>query len=139
MAIYANEVKKLEKDGISQTVIRTGERKWPLMPYVPVAEDDVRKVRASLELVLGEFATAVEEARRGKSKLARAELVTGEAWMGAEAHVLGLVDGPAEVDGVMARLAGGEVRAYRQFDLAAAAGGTANGGAASAPMTAGAR
>lgn len=120
IATYRNEKEKLDKEGIRYTVIRTGERKWPLIPYLPVEAADIDKVRASLDIVLGEFADAVVASRQGKLKLSRERLLTGEAWMGQEAYQLGLTDGPSSVEAVAARLLGRTPLLYRRFDLAAA-------------------
>lgn len=120
VAIYTNELEKDAQAGIHHQVIRTGERKWPMIPYLPVKSDDVIKIRESLEIVLEEFVEAVETSRRGKLRLSRAELATGEAWMGRDARRLGLVEPAAEINEVMSRLLGRPAEAYRQVDLSKA-------------------
>lgn len=120
IAIFANETEKYQRQGIRYSVIRTGNRKWPLIPYLPVNEADTEKIKDSLAAVLDEFVAAVEIARKPKLKLDRAQLTTGEAWMGREAFALGLVDGPDDIDTVSARLIGAPPTAYRVFDLSKA-------------------
>lgn len=127
VAVYSNESEKLEKEGIRHAVIRTGERKWPLMPYLPVKDGDVQKIRDSLDIVLAEYVAAVESSRQGKLKLNRAQLTTGEAWMGRDAYALGLVDAPEDVSSASTRLLGGAPTAYRFFDLAKTLEGEAAG------------
>ncbi len=123
IAVYKNEREKLEKEGIKATVIRTGERKWPLMPLLTVEDNDVAKVRDSLNIVLDEFVAAVEESRKDRLKLSRQQLTTGEAWMGRDASRFGLIDGADEADAVAERLLGRPPSAYRRYDLAAATAG----------------
>lgn len=120
VAIYTNESEKDAQAGIHHQVIRTGERKWPMIPYLPIRSDDVSKIHASLMIVLEEFVEAVETSRRGKLRVSRAELTTGEAWMGRDAQRLGLVEPPAEIAEVMTRLLGRPAEAYRQVDLSKA-------------------
>ncbi len=124
VSLYKNEKDKLDREGVRYTVVRTGERKWPLIPYLPVDEVDIRKVEKSLHLVLDEFVRAVETARKSKLKLERAALTTGEAWMGSEAEALGLIDHPESIDNASRRMLGASPTAYRRFDLAKAAGAT---------------
>lgn len=121
IAIYTNESEKQAREGIRHSVIRTGERKWPMNPYLPVASDDEQKIRESLEIVLAEFLAAVVNSRGTRLQLARDELATGEAWMGIDAERLGLTDGAGDLGSVFSRLLGGTPTAYRQFDLAKAA------------------
>lgn len=120
VAIYTNESEKDAQAGIHHQVIRTGERKWPMIPYLPVKSDDVTKIRESLDIVLGEFVEAVETSRREKLRLSRTELTSGEAWMGRDAQRLGLVEPAAELREVMASLLGGPAKAYSQVDLSKA-------------------
>lgn len=120
IAIFANEIEKYERQGVHYSVIRTGNRKWPLIPYLPVNEADTEKIKDSLAVVLDEFVAAVQTSRKSKLKLDRAQLTTGEAWMGREAFDLGLVDGPEEIDSAATRLIGSQPTAYRHFDLAKA-------------------
>lgn len=118
IAIYTNESEKQAREGIRHSVIRTGERKWPMNPYLPVTSDDEQKIRDSLEVVLAEFIATVEKSRGARLRLARDELATGEAWMGIDAERLGLTDGAGDLGSVFSRLLGGTPTAYRQFDLA---------------------
>lgn len=118
IAIYTNESEKQAREGIKHSVIRTGDRKWPLNPYLPVTADDERKIRDSLDIVLVEFLAAVQKSRGTRLQLTRDELATGEAWMGIEAKKLGLTDGPGDLGSVFSKLLGNAPTAYRQFDLA---------------------
>lgn len=117
LATYVNEREKLEREGIRYSVIRTGDRKWPLMPYLPVDGADVQKIKDSLDIVLAEFVAAIEDARKAKLKLTREQLTSGEAWMGRDAFGLGLVDGPEEIDAFAVRHLGSLPAAYRFFSL----------------------
>lgn len=118
IAIYTNESEKQAREGIKHSVIRTGDRKWPLNPYLPVTAEDERKIRDSLGIVLVEFLAAVQQARGPRLHLSRDALATGEAWMGIEAEKMGLTDGAGDLGSVFGRLLGSAPTAYRQFDLA---------------------
>lgn len=120
ITLHRNDRAKLAKEGTVYTVIRTGMRKWPLIPYLPIDAKDVEKIESSQKLVLAEFLAAVENARAGKLKLTREQLATGEAWMGRDAFALGLVDEPEDVDTTMRRLVKG-LSSYRFYDLSKAA------------------
>lgn len=117
LATFMNEREKLDREGVHYSVIRTGERKWPLIPYLPVDNADVQKIRDSLDVVLAEFVAAIEAARQGKLTLTRAQLVTGEAWMGRDAVKLGLVDTAEDIDSYARRILPGGPSAYRIYPL----------------------
>jgi len=92
-------VEKLEAERLTFV---SGQYKDLLNPYRKIREDERAKVQSMVDGLAAVFADEVIARRDGKLTLSRAELTTGEVWIGDEAVKLGLADKIGTVNDVAA-------------------------------------
>ncbi|MEU6132581.1 S49 family peptidase [Saccharopolyspora sp. NPDC047091] len=90
----------LERIGVQRRLYTAGANKVRLDPFSPEKDEDVRWLHGLQTELHEQFTDWVRE-RRG-SKIAEADVFTGEVWTGAKAKELGLVDGLGTLRGVVA-------------------------------------
>ena len=98
----------LARQGIERRVHTAGGSKSFLDPFKPEKPEDVVRLKALQEPIHQRFIAEVR-ARRG-TRLADADLFTGEVWVGAQAVAVGLADGIAHLVPKMKELHGDAVR-----------------------------
>ncbi len=91
----------IERFGIERRLYTAGENKRRLDPFQPEDPADVEWLKGMHEQLHQLFADWVKE-RRG-SRLADADLFSGDVWLGAKAEELGLVDGIGTLREVVAK------------------------------------
>lgn len=94
--------------GIERRVYTSGASKSQLDPFKPENPDDVTRLRALQDQIHQNFIAQVRD-RRG-TKLADADLFTGEFWLGAQAIDLGLADAIGHLVPVLQARFGEKVR-----------------------------
>jgi signal peptide peptidase SppA len=100
----------IDKLGIERRLYTAGERKSLLDSFTPTREEDVARLK-SLQGEIHDSFKALVRARRGRRlKRDEAELFSGEAWTGARALELGLIDGIGELRQVLRSRFGEDVR-----------------------------
>ena len=119
----------IARHGIERRVHTAGRSKSTLDPFRPEKPEDVERLRAILEPIHAAFKDHVRN-RRG-TRLADADLFTGEFWAGKRAVELGLADGIAHLVPKMKATFGDKVRLipytlrqpwFRRFGMGVAAG-----------------
>lgn len=98
----------IERHGIERRVHTAGGSKSFLDPFKPEKPVDVARLTALLDPIHQAFITQVK-ARRGE-RLAKADLFTGEIWVGAQAVGVGLADGLCHLAPKMREIFGAKVR-----------------------------
>jgi ClpP class serine protease len=101
----------LQKIGVERRVHAEGDQKMRLDPFRPEIPEDVTWLKGIQKEIHGSFRALVKE-RRGDKLMKRKdkELFSGEVWVGSRAHELGLVDGVADLRGLMRERYGEKVR-----------------------------
>lgn len=92
----------VEKVEAERLTFVSGQYKDLLNPYRKIREDERAKVQSMVDGLAAVFADEVIERRKGKLTLSRAELTTGEVWIGDAAVKLGLADKIGTVNDVAA-------------------------------------
>jgi capsid assembly protease len=90
--IHADYSKKLEKDGISLTIIRAGKKKASGNPYEALSGDLADRWTAQAEAIRGDFAELVARGRRGRITKAKARASEADVYEATDALAMGLVD-----------------------------------------------
>lgn len=98
----------LARQGIERRVHTAGGSKSFLDPFKPEKPEDLARLKALQEPIHQRFIAEVR-ARRG-TRLAEADLFTGEVWVGSQAVAVGLADGIAHLVPKMIELCGKDVR-----------------------------
>lgn len=101
--------KAIERLGVERRLYTAGARKSLLDPFLPVADDEVRRLRAVQEDLHEAFKDLVRLRRGSRLKGDEGELFSGEFWTGRRALSLGLVDGIADLRSEMRRRFGEDV------------------------------
>lgn len=84
--------------GIDWRIHTAGENKAFLDPFQPEKEEDVKKLKAMLKLIHGNFIRYVKERRGSRLTAEDGVLFNGDSWIGQQAVDLGLVDGVQHLD-----------------------------------------
>ncbi len=82
----------MDKLGVERRIVTSGDNKSQLDPFMPLSEEDVRKLRLGLEQVHRSFIEDVRKGRAGRLQGNDAELFNGDFWAGEDALRKGLVD-----------------------------------------------
>lgn len=92
----------LGRQGVERRLHTAGTNKARLDPFLPEREEDVAWLRGELDALHAMFVAWVRERRGDRLHEDRGEdLFSGEAWTGARAHELGLVDRLGTLRGVL--------------------------------------
>jgi ClpP class serine protease len=104
----------LARIGVERRLYTAGANKARLDPFLPERPDDVTFVRGLLDDLHAQFTGWVRTRRGDRLKGDEAELFDGSFMLGDRALKLGLIDGFADVDGLVKQL-GGERALPRRF------------------------
>ena len=100
----------MEKLGVERRLFTAGDKKSLLDPFLPVAEDDLKRLTALQKEIHDAFKKHVRTRREGRLKAGEKKLFSGEFWTGAKAEGLGLIDGLGDLKSVMRQKFGNKVR-----------------------------
>ncbi|MBT7664823.1 MAG: S49 family peptidase [Rhodospirillaceae bacterium] len=100
----------MEKLGVERRLFTAGDKKSLLDPFLPVAEDDLKRLTALQKEIHDAFKKHVRTRREGRLKAGEKKLFSGEFWTGAKAEGLGLIDGLGDLKSVMRQKFGKKVR-----------------------------
>ncbi|MDE0942942.1 MAG: S49 family peptidase [Alphaproteobacteria bacterium] len=100
----------MEKLGVERRLFTAGGKKSLLDPFLPVEEDDLKRLTALQKEIHGAFKNHVRTRREGRLKATEKKLFSGEFWTGAKAVELGLTDGIGDLKSVMRQKFGKKVR-----------------------------
>jgi protease-4 len=103
-----------QKLDIRKDSFGSGKLKGMLDPFKAISEAERTKAMSIVNELGGTFANEVMEKRKGRIKISRDELATGEYWPGTEAVSLGLVDEICTVETVAAKY-NGNLRDYGPY------------------------
>jgi ClpP class serine protease len=92
VAMHADLSKKLEKDGITVTVLAAGKHKSEGNPFQPLPDDVKARSLARLESSRGIFAEAVGRFRGSRFNKAAALQTEADSYTGVEAAEIGMID-----------------------------------------------
>lgn len=99
----ASELAK--KIGVTQDSYTSGNLKEMLSPFKEPTEEQRNKVLNLARTLGGDFAAEVVRSRKGRLKLGREAIATGEVWTGSQAIELGLIDHIGTIESIAARYA----------------------------------
>jgi signal peptide peptidase SppA len=100
----------LDRIGIERRLYTAGENKARLDPFLPERPEDVAFTRALLDELHERFKSWVRSRRDGRLTGDETALFDGSFMLGERALKLGLVDGFADVDGLVRELGGDKAR-----------------------------
>lgn len=100
----------MKKLGVERRLFTAGNKKSLLDPFLPVDDDDVKRLTALQKEIHDAFKAHVRTRREGRLKASERKLFTGEFWTGAKAVELGLTDGIGDLKSVMVKKFGVKVR-----------------------------
>ncbi len=100
----------MEKIGVERRLFTAGDKKSLLDPFLPMKEDDRKRLTALQKEIHDAFKRHVRCRREGRLKADEGELFSGEFWTGAKAVGLGLIDGLGDLKSVMRKKFGDKVR-----------------------------
>jgi serine protease SohB len=103
-------VEAMKKLGIERRVHTAGEHKAALDPFRPEDPHDVARLEAIQAEVHDSFKSLVRSRRGRKLRQPEDQLFNGDFWTGRKAQELGLVDGIADMRGVLQDRFGEKVR-----------------------------
>jgi ClpP class serine protease len=101
----------LARIGVERRLYTAGSNKARLDPFSPEKPEDVEFVHELLDALHERFKSWVRERRGGKLREAEADLFDGSFMLGEHALVVGLIDGFADIDGLVRSLGGEKARA----------------------------
>jgi len=104
---FEEAIKKL---GVERRLFTAGSKKSLLDPFLPVEEDDLKRLTALQKEIHDAFKKHVRGRRDGRLKAGERKLFTGEFWTGAKAVELGLTDGIGDLKSVLRQKFGDKVR-----------------------------
>ncbi len=91
----------IEKLGIERRVIHAGANKNRLDPFLPVSEDDTKKLADLLVETHAFFKDRVAESRGKRLKKSHDYLFNADIWNGKQAVELGLIDGVGDIHSIL--------------------------------------
>ena len=100
----------MEKIGVERRLFTAGDKKSLLDPFLPMEDDDLKRLAALQKEIHDAFKGHVRTRREGRLKADESELFSGEFWTGAKAVGLGLIDGLGDLKSVMRKKFGDKVR-----------------------------
>jgi len=103
-------VDAIDKLGIQRRVYTSGEKKMSLDPFSKENNQDIKRLKAIQSQIHDVFKNMVSDRRGDKIAGREDELFTGEFWAGEAAVERGLIDGIADVRGLMRERYGDKVK-----------------------------
>jgi signal peptide peptidase SppA len=100
----------LDRIGVERRLYIAGENKARLDPFLPERPEDVAFMRGLLEELHERFKSWVRARRGGRLSGEESALFDGSFMLGERALKLGLIDGLADVDGLVRELGGEKAR-----------------------------
>ena len=100
----------LARLGVERRLYTAGAHKARLDPFLPEQEDDVAFTRELLDTLHARFKSWVRDRRTGRLTGDEAALFDGGFMLGEQALARGLIDGLADVDGLVRELGGEKAR-----------------------------
>jgi len=101
----------LARIGVERRLYTAGAHKARLDPFLPEQAEDVAFAQGLLDALHERFKAWVRERRAGRLAADDAPLLDGSFMLGAQAVAAGLIDGLADVDGLVRGLGGDKARA----------------------------
>lgn len=95
----------LEKEGIKVHVIRFGENKVEGNPFEPMSDETLAHFQSEVDSIGAKFHAAIARGREIDAATVKAKYGDGRYFLADQAKAVGLVDGIATLDQVVARLA----------------------------------
>jgi len=105
IAKLVNVTKKLEKEGVSVKVMRSGDKKARINPLETPRDVDLADLQTEMDYVHGKFINAVAEGRGQSPELVRARIGDGSTMFAEEAVQIGLIDEVSSFDDALIYLA----------------------------------
>ncbi len=100
----------IKKLGVERRLFTAGAKKSLLDPFLPMQEDDLKRLAVLQKEIHDAFKNHVRTRREGRLKAGERKLFSGEFWTGAKAVDLGLTDGLGDLKSVMREKFGEKVR-----------------------------
>ncbi|HEY6433036.1 MAG TPA: S49 family peptidase [Acetobacteraceae bacterium] len=100
----------LDRMGVERRLYTAGAHKARLDPFLPEQPEDVAFVQNLLDELHERFKSWVRDRRKDRLKLDEAAVFDGSFMLGERALTLGLIDGFADVDGLVRELGGDRAR-----------------------------
>ncbi|MFP6749583.1 MAG: S49 family peptidase [Alphaproteobacteria bacterium] len=100
----------MKKLGVERRLFTAGNKKSLLDPFLPLEDDDVKRLTALQKEIHDAFKAHVRTRRAGRLKASERKLFSGEFWTGARAVELGLTDGVGDLKSEMVKKFGVKVR-----------------------------
>ena len=100
----------MEKLGVERRLFTAGDKKSLLDPFLPMEEDDQKRLAALQKEIHDAFKRHVRSRREGRLNAGERKLFSGEFWTGSKAEGLGLIDGLGDLKSVMRQKLGDKVR-----------------------------
>jgi signal peptide peptidase SppA len=107
LVIHREQSQRMEKEGITTTVMRAGKYKALANPYEPLSEDAKAEVQGQLDQLYGMFAQHVADSRGVPYTQADQKMGQGRVFMGQLAVDIGLADRISSFDELLSKLQGG--------------------------------
>jgi len=104
---FEEAIKKL---GVERRLFTAGSKKSLLDPFLPLEEDDIKRLTSLQKEIHENFKRHVRRRREGRLQASERKLFTGEFWTGSKAVDLGLTDGIGDLKSVLQRKFGEKVR-----------------------------
>jgi serine protease SohB len=100
----------LDRLGVERRLYTAGSKKTLLDPFRPQDPEDVDRLMEIMTEIHGDFKSMVRQRRGDRLKAADDELFEGQIWTGRKAAELGLIDGLADLHGLMRERFGDKVK-----------------------------
>jgi serine protease SohB len=100
----------LDRLGVERRLYTAGSKKSLLDPFRPQDPEDVDRLMEIMTEIHGDFKSMVRQRRGERLKAADDELFEGQIWTGRKAAELGLIDGLADLHGLMRERFGDKVK-----------------------------
>ena len=91
----------IKKFGVERRLFTAGGKKSLLDPFLPMAEDDIKRLSSLQKEIHDAFKRHVRSRRDGRLKASERKLFNGEFWTGTKALDLGLTDGIGDIKSVL--------------------------------------
>jgi serine protease SohB len=100
----------LDRLGIERRLYTAGSKKSLLDPFRPQDPEDIDRLMEIMTEIHGDFKSMVRQRRGDRLKAADDELFEGQIWTGRKAAELGVIDGLADLHGLMRERFGDKVK-----------------------------
>ncbi|HEX2480062.1 MAG TPA: S49 family peptidase [Geminicoccaceae bacterium] len=100
----------LDRLGIERRLYTAGSKKSMLDPFRPQDSEDIDRLMEIMTEIHGDFKSMVRQRRGDRLKAADDEIFEGQIWTGRKAAELGVIDGLADLHGLMRERFGDKVK-----------------------------